>query len=98
MKPFRLSAPAIALLLAACTATPTDPASANSDAGPGMLGSGNYSSAAGGNMLGAGGNSVEESGDGSATTEDGALGSGSATSDSTGTETGRGGNGLGSGN
>lgn len=90
MKPLRLSALAVALLLAACTATPTDPARLDS-ATPSFNGGGS---------LGSGNNSGEESGDGSVTTEDGGntLGSGNATSDSTGTGTGRGGNGLGSGN
>jgi hypothetical protein len=92
MKPFRLPALAIALLLAACTASPTDPArldstAASYDEGPGMLGSGNSSG---------------EENDGGSTTDDGGnmVGSGNFTSDSTGTGSGteRGGGSLGSGN
>lgn len=86
MKPFRLAA--FAILLAACTTSPTDPARLDSaapslDEGPGFLGSGN---------------NADDGGNGSSTTEQGGntLGSGNATNDSTSTE--RGGNMLGSGN
>ncbi len=58
MKPFRLSALAVALFLAACTAAPTSSAGIDSAApsfnGGGSLGSGNHTSEDGGNGLGSG--------------------------------------------
>ena len=64
MKPFRLSALALALLLAACTATPTDPARLDSATpsfdGGGSLGSGNNSGEEGGNGVGSGNLTEEE--------------------------------------
>ena len=70
MKPFRLAAFAVAILLAACTTSPTDPARLDSTS----------PSFDGGTMLGSGNNSGEE-GAGTATTESGSP----APSDSTGT-------------
>jgi hypothetical protein len=67
MKPLRLSALAAALVLAACTASPTtsaDPAGP-SFTGVNTLGSGNYSeSEDGGNGLGSGNAPTEDGGNG----------------------------------
>jgi hypothetical protein len=92
MKPLRLSAFAAALVLAACTSSPTtsaDPAGPSFD-GVNTLGSGNYADD-GGNGLGSGNTLTEDGGNG--------LGSGNYSGDGTASDTtGRGGNGLGSGN
>lgn len=98
MKSLRLTALAAALVLGACSSsTPTDPAASASrpsfDEGPGMVGSGDFTSETddGGGMLGTGNLSSQS--------EDGGnmLGSGTTTTESSDT-TARGGNTLGSGN
>jgi hypothetical protein len=70
MKPFRLAAFAVAILLAACTTSPTDPARLDSTApsfdGGGSLGSGNNSED-GSNGMGSGNNTDDGLSDGEST-------------------------------